>query len=1117
MQISAWRKSQNQHSFRFSKFKILVVMKLITIFIIVACLQVSATGLGQRITLSEKNAALSDVVNSIQRQSGYQFFYRGDQLAKVRVSIRVKDATVADALNQLLKGLPFTYTITDKIIVIKEREVTNDAKMNTPVSPPLTHDVTVHVTDSTGQPLAGASVYVKGTKKGGSTDAQGNVTLSEITGNETLVISYVGYETKEMHIGSDRFANIVLKKSNNPLDQIQIIAYGTTTRRFQTGNITTINSEDIEKQPVTNPLLALEGRVPGLQITQATGFAGSGVNVMIQGLNSIAKGNDPFYVIDGVPYNSELLPNRGGVLGANGGGGFGSSFGNPLSFINPADIESIEVLKDADATSIYGSRAANGAILITTKKGKAGKMKVDLNMRSGWSDVNRRMQLLNLRQYLDLRYEGFKNDNAVPGPGDYDLMVWDTTRSTDWQKTLLGGTAKYTDANADISGGNDNIQYLIGAGYHKETSIFPGSYNDQKGSLHFNVNNLTAKQRLTFQLSGSYLADNNTLPTVDLTQTAINLPPDAPDLYNADGTLNWAPSVTGSSTWTNPLSYLYDHYNAKTNNLVSNLLLSYRILPGLDIKSSFGYTNMQMKEVITVPLISKPPENRPTSQATAQFENNNSNSWLIEPQISYHKSVLGGDLEALIGSTIQQNNSDGIWLLASGYNSDLVLKDIKSASKVSVSTTINNTYKYNALFGRINYRLQNKYLFNLTARRDGSSRFGSQNQFHNFGAAGIGWIFSEEKYVKQNIGFLSFGKLRASYGTTGSDQIGEYQFLNLYSPYGVGNPYQGATGLYPTGLSNPYLAWEETRKFSLGTDLGFYQDRIYLTVDYFRNRSSNQLVGAPLPIVTGFNSITENLPAIIQNTGVEISIQGKNIRTKNFSWSTNFNITIPQNKLVAFPDLATSSYASYYRIGKPLQGAILYHSLGVDPETGLYQFLGSDGRATSNPDGQTDKTVFLNRTQKYYGGLENEFQYKGLSLSFLFQFVKQIGPSPILYPGAANDNFPIMALKRWQKPGDITTIQKANTNYSIVTQYFDWGQSDASFEDASFIRLKNVAISYQLPKAWIRRLSLTRVSIFGEGQNLLTFTKYTGLDPESQSSTTLPPLRTFTFGLSVGL
>jgi len=478
----------------------------------------------------------------------------------------------------------------------------------------------------------------------------------------------------------------------------------------------------------------------------------------------------------------------------------------------------------------------------------------------------------------------------------------------------------------------------------------------------------------------------------------------------------------------------------------------------------------------------------------------------------------------LVAGTIQQQNANQLSINGRGYSSDLLLQDPLSAATSSIGGSNQTEYKYNALFSRLGYVWDEKYILNLSARRDGSSRFGSANEFHNFGAIAGGWVFSNEGFLKDDR-LISFGKLTASYGTTGNDQIGDYSFLSLYNSVSYSAPYQGIPVISPRVLTNPFLQWEETKKTSIGLDLGFLKDRILLNAIWFENRSSNQLVSYPLPSITGFTGITENMPATVQNTGIELSINTINVKSKDFNWSTSFNLTVPQNKLVAFPNLANTSYASTYVIGKPIINiSKVYHFMGVNPATGLYQFLGSNGNLTSNPVFGQDNTVFISQSPKYYGGLENSFSYKGFDLSFLFQFVKQTGttdPFGSIYPGRISSNQgnePVWILDRWQKPGDQATIQLFGTDQRYSNQVSAANNSDAYYTDASYIRLKNVALSYRLPINWLNKAHLQSLQIYLQAQNLLTITKYKGLDPENpQGVAGLPPLRVITMGIRIGL
>ena len=1112
-----------------SRKRLIMQLKLTIFILLMAGLQVRATtGLGQdKITLHVKGATLEKALKDIWRVSGYGYVFQ-DQYKETGhlIDISVTNASLTEVLDIAFKDQPYSYAINEKIIVVKNKEENKviSGRPGDKGSAP----VEGVVLNESGQPLSGASVIDKETGKMTLTNEKGEFKLPGIQSNSILTVSYVGYSSKQIPFKQGTKLEVRLLVAVNQLDQVQIIAYGTTTQRLNTGDVTTVKASDIEKQPVNNPLAVLEGRVPGMFITQGNGFSGSSYKVQIRGQNSINNGNDPLYVIDGVPYASQLLPGAGNVLGISTTVNGNAVYGNPMNFITPSDIESIDVLKDADATAIYGSRAANGVVLITTKKGKAGPSQVTMNAYTGIGKVSHFLNLMGTRDFLAVRREAFKNDNVTPTVSSApDLLLWDTTRNTNWQKTLIGGTAHYTDAQGSVSGGTGNVQYLFGGGYHRETTVFPGSFSDQKGMVHFNLSSVSVNRKFKASLSGNFMADNDNLPGVDPTTLINSLPPDAPNPLNPDGSLNWAYTPTGASTWTsnaNPDAYLTLNYKSTTDNLVSNALLSYNFFPGFEIRTSIGYTQTYVNEMQISPSTYFNPVLNASSNTV--FVNNNSQSWIFEPQASYEVRLAGGKFEALAGSSFQQSNSNGQVLTGTGFSSDALLQNIQAATSISARSVTDIQYKYNALFGRIRYNWQDKYLVDLTARRDGSSRFGPNEQFHNFGAVGAAWIFSNENFIRKHIRFLSFGKLRGSYGTSGSDQIGDYQFLNLYSTNSY-LPYQGINGIYPTRLFNPGLAWEENKKAEGGLELGFLKDRVIVNASYFRNRSNNQLVANPLSTVTGFASIAENLPATVQNKGWEFQLNTVNVKTKRFSWTTSFNITWVQNKLLSFPNLATnSSYANKYVIGQPLSIVKAFHSIGVNDTTGVYEFTTYKGDPVYSPNTLTDRTRLINIDPKFYGGIQNSFQYSGFSLDFFFQFVKRTGvnrlystPSTV-QPGAKGYEQPVNVLNRWERPGDVAKFEQFSQSFSTAAyNAFNYiYQSDLAYTDASFIRLKNVSVSYELTGSSLQRMRLKGLRIYVQGQNLFTLTHhYFSLDPETQSVSSLPLLRVVTAGLKVTL
>jgi TonB-dependent starch-binding outer membrane protein SusC len=1123
--------------------KTMRVMQLTAILLTICCLSVTARTVSQSVTYSGKDVRLETVFNVIKKQTGYFVVFEDELASKGKlVNVDVKDMPLTEFLDEILKEQPFTYSLKKTTITIA-RKVAADDLSHRLIIPSLTAPpVTGIVRGPDGQPLAGVNIIVKGTKRGTVSGADGRFMIDAKDG-EVLLLSSIGYVPRQLTVDGNALVNaIVMAIAESKLDEVQIKAYGNTSQRLSTSNISTIKAKDIEKQPVTNPLLALQGRVPGLIIQQSTGFANSGVSVKIQGQNSLTNGSDPLYVVDGVPISSRLPGNGAFILGPSGPGypnnAVGQGNGSPLSFLNPADIESIDILKDADATSIYGSRAAAGAILITTKKGKAGKTTTDLNIQQGFGQVARRVDLMNTSQYLEMRKEAFANDglpipdaSTSPLNSNVDLTFWDQQRYTDWQKELIGGTAKYTNITGAVSGGNENTQFIIGSGFNRQTVVFPGDLSNVKGSVHFNINNSSPNKKFNILLSGNYMVDNNRLVARDLTGTAMTLAPNAPKLYNNDGSLNWEPlPAGGSSSWEHPLSYLGQTVKIKTSNLISNATLSYAVLPSLQIKSSFGYNNMQIDELQRRPLTIWLPEDRQFQRRETNQRTTNVNSWIIEPQVNFKHTMFSGSLEALIGATLQTTNSRFFIADAFGFTSDLLMEDLASAPLKSIYSG-SAEYVYNAGFFNLNYNFQSKYIISIAGRRDGSSRFGSENLFHNFGSVAGAWIFSNERFITNVLPFVSFGKLKASYGTTGTDQIGDYRFLDLNSYVYSELPYQGSTGLAPYNIPNPYLQWEETRKLSIGADLGFAADRILLNVVYYQNRSSNQLLSYDLPVATGFPEILLNFDALVQNSGWEISLNTTNVKSGIFSWTSNFNLTLNRNKLLDFPDLANSSYATQYVVGQPSDIRKVYPYVGVDEETGLYMVSDKNGKPTTTPVGSfqpnTDATIIINNIPKFFGGLQNSMSYKGFALDFLFQFVKQladnpnmfgIGTQPGQFYGTSNlGNQPTGILDRWQKPGDHGRVQRYSTNFSVGNTYNNATSSDVTYTDGSYVRLKNVSVSWQLPDRIKKDAHVQNARIFVQGQNLLTFTKYKGLDPETTGSISLPPLRVVTFGVQVTL
>jgi TonB-linked SusC/RagA family outer membrane protein len=1088
--------------------KLLLIMKLATFLIFVASLHVSAGSSAQEVSLSGKHISLDKIFAQIKLQTGYVFIYNDQDMEKaIPVSLFLKGVSLTEALETVLKDQPLTYEIQGRTILIKVKPVLSPAvRPSESTYAPLT-DIHGRVVDENRQAIVGATVRLKDGSQITSTDVNGNFYLKNIRDNAVVVFSFVGYTTQELPVSRD-MGTISMEVSNSNLNEVVVIGYGTAKRKDLTGAVSSVTADEIEKQAVQNPLNALQGHIAGAMVTTDNGLPGSRVNILIRGQNTLSNGTVPLYIIDGIPFNisNGSNPPTNDVDGEISNGANGGV--SPFSFINPADIERIDVLKDADATAIYGTRGANGVVLITTKKGQAGPTKVDLNFYEGIGKVPRWLDMLNTQQYLDLRRQAYQNDGITPTASSApDLFTWSQTANTDWQRKFLGGTNHLTDAQANISGGNALTHFLFGTSYHRETTVYPGDYADQRLTAHFNLDHSSANKKFNANLTASYAYDQSNLPITDLA-SVYNLPPNYP-LYNPDGTLYW------DGNFTNPESYLLQKYQQKTNNLLSNLKLGYSIIDGLRVQANFSYFNISSAVNTQTPIASQNPIFYPGATNDATFGNTGQSTWVVEPQLTYDRKISKGKLSALLGTEFQRSQNQSTSLNASNYsNPGLMYLPTGAASYSSSAKYV--LYKYNSVFGRITYNWSDKYLANVNIRTDGSSRFGPDHRFGTFYSLGGAWVFSKEKFLQSWNNVLSFGKLRASFGTTGNDQFSDYAYLANYTSSAGSAIYQGSSVVYSTSLANPDLHWEINRKLDLGLELGFLKDRLHLTGSVYRNRSSDQLTDVSLPIFVGINSYNGNLPALIQNEGVELELNTANINGKYFQWKTNVNWTFARNQLLKIDP--SYFFASQVIVGYPVNQDRRYEFLNLNPQTGTPVYYSATAGTTATPVAATDRPLAFNPNPTAFGGIGNDFTYKNWSLSFFFQFVKQTGNIyPTTQPGIlANGNFTTYVLNRWQNPGDVTNIPKASTQYSLYSSYYAY--SNAVYGNDSYIRFQNATLGYNFSNILIRHLHFSSLRVFMQGQNLYTWAKNkTVFDPTSLTFTGgagYPSLRIITMGLN---
>jgi len=1122
--------------------QMLLKMKLIIFILTITLSQAYARAQDQVVTLSGQNMPLKQVFKAIEKQTGYAFFYSNNLLNESHpVTLHVSKTPLKDVLKLCFEGQPLSYDIQNTTIFVAAKATTH---------PVVTHDTTTpkqplevfqgKVLGEDGEPLPGVTISLKGTEYAWTTKPDGafvGVILPNSPGmgkTPILVFSFVGRQTKEVALGKIKNLIVTLRPSVSALDEVQFTAYSKTSKRYNVGDITTVKSEEIARNPVTNVLEALQGRVAGMYVSQNTGVTNGSFRTQIRSANTLTgtggngtslsagTGGQPLYIVDGVEYPaSNALPMTNGVQA----GAQPQLFGNALNFLDPALIESVTVLKGADATAIYGSRGAFGVILIITKKAKAGKPMASANVYQGFSEVGTSPRLMNIHQYLALRRNAFANDSTSPAPTDLDVNgTWDTTKNTDWHKYFLGGHAPVTKANVSFSGGGANSSFLVGAFYSTTGNVQLTKGNVRAGGANFSLSANTNDHKFTLALSGSYQNNMDNRVLVDFSgSNSVNQAPDAPNFYLPNGKLDW-------STGSNPLSVLNTLYNNTTNNLLANTTLTYTPIRGLSFIAEGGVSYLFAKEFSAAPSAVFNPATFNGSQTAALIHNYNIRIFSADPRIQFNRIFWNKlNVEAIAGGSIRDAQTTNITISGSGYLNDELLLNPASAKAANINSNYSVTpTRYLGAFTTFKLRWADKYILELNGRRDGSSVFGPSRQYGNFGSIGGGWIISEEPWFKPFRHVVDFLKIKGSYALEGASGISAYQYLSTYTV--SSNSYMGGIGLTPSNLANPYLHWETDKNAEVGVNFDLFNGIANIEAIYYTTRVGDQLTTQPLSGITGFNSFVLNSNAQIRTTGYEFTVITHNLKQRNFSWETSLNLTIPRSKLLAYPGIDNLTSNINYIIGKPITGVKLYQFAGVDPATGYYNyynFKGVKSRFTPFLDPQqlnttTDRKAFVDLAPKWYGGILNTFSYKNFSLDFLVSITSKMGPNYMgwqtTYPGQVNTNFPKdLADKRWMKPGDNTDVPRASANGLAFLDQLNYQVSTGAFSNATFARLQNLSFSWRLPTGLTQRAHLNSLRVYVAGQNLLTISKYGNLDPENLSPKNLPPLRTFTGGIMVSL
>jgi TonB-linked SusC/RagA family outer membrane protein len=981
------------------------------------------------------------------------------------------------------------------------------------------------VIDTSGEPITGAAITYENTKNGGTvSDIDGRFTIDGARAGKYIEVSSIGYTKQKVAVGTGgKEILVTLAEDNTNLDEVVVLGYEKQGRRSLLGTVSSITPDILQNYSGQNVADVLQGRIAGLEIAKTSGLPGAAQSFTLRGKNSISIGdeglnitNEPLIIIDGVPFiNQSISPLDIGAVGAIG----------PLATLSSDQIERIDVLKDADATSIYGSRGANGVIHITTKKNKEGRLRIDAQLSTGIVRVaNFSNDLLNTEEYLDIRRKAFEADGLTPSASNaYDILEWGDKYHTNWQKELAGGTGAVHNAALNISGGGGNTHYYVTADYYQTGNVFL-ALNDDK-SERFNskilVNHLAWDGKLNITASLAFNTfDQKTrggLSPGTIGWYLYNLPPNQP-VYNEDGSLYYY----DNSSY-NPVSYKYSDLTNKNISTLGNFQAEYKISKELSASVHFGYTHNTAQQLQTKKKEFYNPHADNTIFNEVQDADSYSDTYIVEPLINYRKDFGGNSsLLAFVGATYQSETNNYQTLILQNFPSELRFRDYGSATQRGAVTGNYDPQIRTSVFGRAAYNLHDKYLFSANLRRDGSSVLAPGNRFANFWSLAGGWIFSNETLVKDNVGFLDYGKIKFSYGTSGVDNITSGLYLNGYNSSTSTQLYGGSSGMYLSQLGNNNLTWEVTKKAELSLYLVLLKNRLQITTSLYRNQTDNLLTLIPLASQAGLSSYKGNLEgATLRSQGLEVELLSTNLQLKDFSWTSLLTLTVPDNnRVIKFDNLENSVYAESIKVGESINAKTLYHYTGIDPETGIPQVedVNKDGSITYST--ATDLQFFEDTDPDFYGGFQNSFRYKNLQLDVYLFFESRPFQEGYLSnqvaPGLIGNYSRKYTTGYWTQPGDNSTLPRLTTYTSSGAGYeyiYRYCLSDAVYEDASYISLKNVTLSYYLPQSWIKKAGANSIRLFAKGENLKTFTSYSLWSPETKSA--IPPLQTITAGISV--
>lgn len=1080
----------------------------------------------QTVNLSVRKAPIEKVCKEIEKQTGFYFVYAKDLKEKeFPVSLDLKNEKVETAIAKVFEGSPFRYEVIDKVVSV------NTASRVRPQAPPSQPvEDTMHIKGmvfGNGTPLPGASVMSVKTRKMVLSDAQGWYELKGVVKGEEIVITYIGYEKFRKVLTDDRMVSGFLKPAANNLDNVVVKAYGTTTKRFNPGNIVSVSGKEIENLPVQNPLLALEGRVPGLSITRLSADPSAPIKIEIRGRKSINPNipSDPLIIIDKVPMSVLNLKTTPGErlfssnmmsLGIEQSGVSGGM--SPFFGINPRDIESIEVLKDADATAIYGSRGANGVIIITTRKGKTGSPRVSVSLNTGFNNAIRFPKMLNTQDYLKLRREAFANDGivptATPGRGFApDLMVWDTTKYTNWYEVLYGKTGRNTSANIGVSGGSGNTTYRLSAGYSNSKSIEQISGGSKTISLAFAMGIKSLNQKFSVDFTGMY---NNGSNDASRMTGSLNLAPNAPDIYKPNGELNFEAYAPLQQF---PFNGLGSWSESENNTATGSVNMAYNLADGLELNLAAGYNKMTALSRGTTPRASQ-SEYLMAATGRMSLGNNSNTNVNIDPSIRYSRAISRGKLTALAGATYQANMTWSQATMGSDFASDDLLGSMSNAGSLRVSE-LSGQYKYAGVYLSADYNWMGKYILSLSGRRDGSSRFGPGRQFGNFGSVAGAWIVTEEAFAQKLLPkWVNLLKFRGSHGVVGGDGGSDYRFMTQWNNLGTTLepmlPYNGVLPLKAQLHANNDYHWQGIRRSEVAVETGFLDNRVMIDFALWRDRCNNQLIDFPVGAFTGFGAVYSNSPADVKNEGYELNTTFQVIRKERVNWTVRINAHQSRNELVDYPMFEKSPYYRTLRIGESVNVWYAFEYLGIDPATGypMIRDADGDGKVGENfdvPMWQGDRVAPVLVQPLVDLGMFSSLTLGRFNLATNFVYKKKnVFDAFGGELGTMKNVLQWVYDNRWTKPGDVSLVPKATTQPHPGGNYFT--ESTGRYKKVYVFRIPSAGIGYSLPDHWLKNKKLQQVTLRADANNLFILTDFKGVDPDSPGLT--PPARNVSFGIN---